>query len=87
MRTLDRYTLREMAEPFAFCVAGFTIVLISGILFELTDLILIKNIGHRIYLRHSLVRTRMLSDISRTDFREPLPLAVLCCYLSVIFSK
>ena len=30
--------------PFAFCVIGFTIILISGLLFELTDLIFVKSV-------------------------------------------
>lgn len=42
---LDRYTLREFAGPFLFCVFGFTVILLSGLLFELTDLILVKQVA------------------------------------------
>ncbi len=45
MRILDRYTLLEFAGPFAFCVLGFTVILLSGLLFELTDLIFVKNVA------------------------------------------
>ena len=40
----DRYIMREFIGPFAFCVIGFIIILISGLLFELTDLIFVKNV-------------------------------------------
>jgi len=43
-RRVDRYITREFLGPFAFCVIGFTIVLISGLLFELTDLIFVKHV-------------------------------------------
>lgn len=43
-RRVDRYIMREFIGPFAFCVIGFTIILISGLLFELTDLIFVKNV-------------------------------------------
>lgn len=39
MRLLDRYTLREFAVPFVACVSGFTVMLLSGIVFDLADLI------------------------------------------------
>lgn len=42
---LDRYTLREFLGPFLFCVFGFTVILLSGLLFELTDLILVKQVA------------------------------------------
>lgn len=41
---LDGYTLREFVWPFVFCVVGFTVILLSGLLFELVDYILVKNI-------------------------------------------
>ena len=41
---LDRYTLREFVWPFVFCVVGFTVILLSGLLFELVDYILVKKI-------------------------------------------
>ncbi len=44
-RILDRYTLLEFIGPFSFCVLGFTVILLSGLLFELTDLILVKNVA------------------------------------------
>jgi lipopolysaccharide export system permease protein len=40
---LDRYTLREFFWPFIFCVIGFTVILLSGVLFELIDLFLVKK--------------------------------------------
>ena len=43
-RKVDAYIMREFAGPFAFCVVGFTIILISGLLFELTDLIFVKSV-------------------------------------------
>lgn len=41
---LDTYTLREFLGPFIFCVLGFTVILLSGLLFELVDYILVKNV-------------------------------------------
>lgn len=41
---LDRYVLREFWLPFVGFVAGFTVILLSGLLFELTDLILVKRV-------------------------------------------
>jgi len=43
-RKVDWYIVREFMGPFAFCVIGFTIILISGLLFELTDLIFVKSV-------------------------------------------
>ena len=42
---LDRYIIRGFTYPFLFCVFGFTIILLSGILFELTDFIFVKNVA------------------------------------------
>ena len=42
---LDRYTLREFFWPFIFCVIGFTVILLSGVLFELIDLFLVKKVS------------------------------------------
>lgn len=39
MRILDRYALQEFTSPFLACVAGFTVMLLSSILYELTELI------------------------------------------------
>lgn len=43
-RRIDRYIMREFLGPFLFCVFGFTVILISGLLFELTDLIFVKSV-------------------------------------------
>lgn len=45
MKIFDRYLVREFLGPFSFCVLGFTIVLLSGFLFQLTDLIFVKNVA------------------------------------------
>lgn len=39
MRILDRYTIREFTGPFLACVSGFTVMLLSGILFELVEML------------------------------------------------
>lgn len=39
LRIIDRYTVRDFLPPFLACVAGFTVVLLSSIVYELTDLI------------------------------------------------
>ncbi len=44
-KLLDRYAVREFLGPFVVCVIGFTILLISGYLFELTDLIFVKRVA------------------------------------------
>lgn len=48
---IDRYVIREFMGPFLVCVAGFTILLISGYLFELTDLIFVKKVAISTVLR------------------------------------
>ena len=48
---LDRYTLREFFWPFVFCVIGFTVILLSGVLFELIDLFLVKKVPIRTVTR------------------------------------
>ena len=45
MMIFDRYLTREMLGPFFFCVFGFTVVLISGLLFQLTDLIFVHDVA------------------------------------------
>ncbi len=45
MRIFDRYLIREFLGPFLFCVTGFTVVLLSGLLFELTDLIFVHEVA------------------------------------------
>lgn len=44
MRILDRYLLAEFSAPFAFAVGAFTLILTSGVLFELADLLLVKHV-------------------------------------------
>lgn len=44
MRIFDIYLTREFRGPFLFCVFGFTVVLLSGLLFELTDLIFVNSL-------------------------------------------
>ena len=53
---LDRYVLREFVWPFLGCVAGFTVILVSGLLFELADLILVKQVAWPVVLRMLLYR-------------------------------
>src|SRR5690625_3026101 len=38
-RILDKYIAREFVWPFLGCIAGFTIMLLSGTVFELIDYI------------------------------------------------
>lgn len=45
MRIFDRYLIREFIGPFAFCVSGFTVVLLAGLLFQLTDLIFVNEVA------------------------------------------
>ncbi|HHY09231.1 MAG TPA: YjgP/YjgQ family permease, partial [Firmicutes bacterium] len=45
MKTLDLYLVREFRGPFLFCVFGFTVVLLSGLLFQLTDLIFVNEVA------------------------------------------
>jgi lipopolysaccharide export system permease protein len=42
--TLDRYVVREFLGPFFLCIAAFTLMLISQLLFEMSDLIFIKRV-------------------------------------------
>ncbi len=44
MRIFDRYVTREFTGPFLFCVSGFTVILLSGLLFQLADLIFVNNV-------------------------------------------
>ncbi len=45
MKIFDRYLMREFSGPFLFCVFGFTVVLLSGLLFQLTDLIFVNEVA------------------------------------------
>jgi lipopolysaccharide export system permease protein len=51
MRLLDRYALKEFLGPFVACVSGFTVMLLSGILFDLTDLIVRKKMAVSVVVR------------------------------------
>ncbi|OUN01045.1 MAG: hypothetical protein BAA04_07595 [Firmicutes bacterium ZCTH02-B6] len=64
LRLIDRYILREFLWPFAGCVAGFSVILVSGLLFELTDLILVKRIAWQVVLRMLLYRLPGLVVVS-----------------------
>ncbi|MBO8142162.1 MAG: LptF/LptG family permease [Firmicutes bacterium] len=48
---IDRYVLREFLLPFLGCAAGFSLILVSGLLFELTDLILVKRVEWQVVVR------------------------------------
>ncbi len=45
VKIFDRYLMREFSGPFLFCVFGFTVVLLSGLLFQLTDLIFVNEVA------------------------------------------
>lgn len=70
MRIVDRYTAKEYAGPFAAAVAGATIMLLSGLLFELTDLIVEKRMPMGTVVRMLLLRTPSVIVVS-------LPVAAL----------
>ncbi|MGI6037749.1 MAG: LptF/LptG family permease [Limnochordia bacterium] len=67
---MDRYILKEFAGPFVLYACGFTIMLLSGLLFELTDLILVKRAAVSLVLRMLLYRLPSLIVMT-------LPIAVL----------
>lgn len=56
MRIVDRYAAREFAGPFFAAVAGFTVMLLSGLLFELTDLIVDKKMPIETVVRMLMYR-------------------------------
>lgn len=56
MRIFDRYLTRELLGPFLFCVFGFTVVLLSGLLFQLTDLIFVHDVAVSTVARMLLYR-------------------------------
>lgn len=60
----DRYILREFVGPFVGCVAGFTVILVSGLLFELTDLILVKRVAWQAVVRMLVYRLPGLVVVS-----------------------
>ena len=67
---LDWYILREFLGPFAFSTAGFSVILLSGLLFELTDLIFVKNVAAGTVIRMLVYRLPALIVMT-------LPIAVL----------
>lgn len=67
---IDRYLLREFLGPFAGSVIGFTIILLSGLLFELTDLILVKKVPAGTVVKMLLYKLPGLATVS-------LPIGVL----------
>lgn len=68
--SIDRYLMREFIGPFAGAVIGFTIILLSGLLFELTDLILVKKVPAGTVVRMLLYKLPSLTVVS-------LPIGVL----------
>lgn len=71
---IDRYLVREFVGPFAAAVLGFTIILLSGLLFELTDLILVKKVEAGTVLRMLLYKLPSLIVVS-------MPIGVLFAVL------
>ncbi len=67
---LDWYILREFLGPFFFSTAGFSVILLSGLLFELTDLIFVKNVAAGTVFRMLMYRLPALMVMT-------LPIAVL----------
>lgn len=48
---VDRYLLREFAGPFVIMVLGFSLISLSGTLFQLADLLIAKGVAASIVLR------------------------------------
>lgn len=71
---IDRYLVREFLGPFAGAVLGFTIILLSGLLFELTDLILVKKVAAGTVARMLLYKLPSLVIVS-------MPIGVLFAVL------
>ncbi len=67
---LDKYLVKEVLGPFGLCIGGFTIVLLSGYLFELMDLLFVKKVPADTVMR--LLGYKLPSIVALT-----LPLAVL----------
>lgn len=70
MRILDRYLVREFLGPFFLAISAFVIIMLSGQLFWLMDLIIIKRIA-------VLVVVRMLLYSLPGIVAQVLPMAVL----------
>ncbi|HHW09644.1 MAG TPA: YjgP/YjgQ family permease [Firmicutes bacterium] len=69
-QVLDRYTLKEFAGPFFACLAGFTVMLLSSIVFELTDLIVARQMPFPTVLQLLIYKLPMILVLA-------LPVAVL----------
>jgi len=67
---VDRYTAREFAGPFVAAVAGFTVMLLSSLIFELTDLIVDRKMPAATVVRLLIYKIPGVVVIS-------LPIAVL----------
>ncbi len=67
---LDQYVVKEMLSPFLLCIGGFTIILLSGYLFDLMDLVFVKKVPVSTVLH--LLGYKLPSIVVLT-----LPLAVL----------
>jgi lipopolysaccharide export system permease protein len=74
MRILDRYIVKEFVNPFAACVAGFTVMLLASIIFDLTNLIVHKQMPINVVLQLLVYKVPMIVVIS-------LPIAVLFAVL------
>ncbi|NLV90992.1 MAG: YjgP/YjgQ family permease [Firmicutes bacterium] len=51
IKLLDKYAVKEFLGPFVACVGGITILLISGYLFELSDLVFVKRVPFAVVLQ------------------------------------
>ena len=69
-RIVDRYAAREFTGPFLAAVFGFTVMLLSGLLFEMTDLIVDKRMAVKTVLLMLLYRVPGVVVLT-------LPIAVL----------
>lgn len=77
MRIIDHYLTREFLGPFLFCVFGFTVVLLSGLLFQLTDLIFVHDVA--VYTVGRMLLYRIPATVVMT-----LPIATLFATLLAI---
>ncbi|MBI2914312.1 MAG: LptF/LptG family permease [Firmicutes bacterium] len=67
---LDRYTAREFLGPFMVCIMGFGVILASGLLFDLADLLFLKRVAVRVVLQLLIYKVPAIVVIT-------LPIAVL----------
>lgn len=70
MLIIDRYMAKEFTGPFFAAAAGFTIMLLSGLLFELTDLIVDKKMAIDVVMKLLVYKIPSIVVIS-------LPIAAL----------